>query len=73
MQVEKVQNELDGLAATLKQVELYNEQMKGEIAVTRRCPSVITSACAPDMPTLVKLPLRNNETCLMFSEDDGSV
>ena len=36
LQVEKVQNELDGLAATLKQVELYNEQMKGEIAVTRR-------------------------------------
>lgn len=36
MKVEKVQNELDGLAATLKQVELYNEQMKGEIAVTRR-------------------------------------
>lgn len=36
-QVEKVQSELDGLAATLKQVELYNEQMKGEIAVTRRC------------------------------------
>lgn len=35
-QVEKVQSELDGLAATLKQVELYNEQMKGEIAVTRR-------------------------------------
>lgn len=37
IQVEKVQAELDGLAATLKQVELYNEQMKGEIAVTRRC------------------------------------
>lgn len=37
-----MQNELDGLAATLKQVELYNEQMKGEIAVTRRCLSVIT-------------------------------
>ena len=36
MQAEKVQAELDGLAATLKQVELYNEQMKGEIAVTRR-------------------------------------
>lgn len=36
LQVEKVQSELDGLAATLKQVELYNEQMKGEIAVTRR-------------------------------------
>ncbi|KAL3137705.1 hypothetical protein ABBQ38_004975 [Trebouxia sp. C0009 RCD-2024] len=36
LKVEKVQSELDGLAATLKQVELYNEQMKGEIAVTRR-------------------------------------
>ncbi|DBA91706.1 TPA: hypothetical protein ACH3X1_003305 [Trebouxia sp. C0004] len=36
LKVEKVQNELDGLAATLKQVELYNDQMKGEIAVTRR-------------------------------------
>ncbi|KAA6423115.1 MAG: hypothetical protein FRX49_07102 [Trebouxia sp. A1-2] len=36
LKVEKVQNELDGLAATLKQVELYNEQMKSEIAVTRR-------------------------------------
>ena len=35
-QVEKVQSELDDLAATLKQVELYNEQTKGEIAVTRR-------------------------------------
>lgn len=31
-----MQSEVDGLAATLKQVELYNEQMKGEIAVTRR-------------------------------------
>lgn len=36
-----MQNELDGLAATLKQVELYNEQMKSEIAVTRRWLSVI--------------------------------
>lgn len=42
MQVEKVQHELDGLAATLKQVELYNEQMKGEIAVTRRYAAVVT-------------------------------
>lgn len=42
LQVEKVQHELDGLAATLKQVELYNEQMKGEIAVTRRYAAVIT-------------------------------
>ena len=42
MQVEKVQAELDGLAATLKQVELYNEQMKGEIAVTRRCTSSLS-------------------------------
>ena len=36
LQVEKVQSELDGLAATLKQVERYNEQMQGKIAVTRR-------------------------------------
>ncbi len=35
-QVEKQQLELDRLAATLKQVEAYNENMKGEIAVTRR-------------------------------------
>ncbi len=35
-QVEKNQLELDRLAATLKQVEAYNEAMKGEIAVTRR-------------------------------------
>ncbi|KAG2423494.1 hypothetical protein HXX76_015242 [Chlamydomonas incerta] len=34
--VEKFQLELDRLGATLKQVEEYNEAMKGEIAVTRR-------------------------------------
>lgn len=34
--VEKHQLELDRLGATLKQVETYNEQMKGEVAVTRR-------------------------------------
>lgn len=34
--VEKHQLELDRLGATLKQVEAYNEAMKGEIAVTRR-------------------------------------
>jgi len=34
--VEKHQMELDRLAATLKQIEDYNEQMKSEIAVTRR-------------------------------------
>jgi len=28
--------ELDRLGATLKQIETYNEEMKGEIAVTRR-------------------------------------
>ena len=33
---EKFQAELDQLAMTLRQVEAYNEQMKGEIAVTRR-------------------------------------
>ena len=40
-----MQNELDGLAATPKQVELYNEQMKGEIAVTRRYASGVTMTC----------------------------
>lgn len=35
-QVEKFQGELDKLGATLKQIEEYNEQMKSEIAVTRR-------------------------------------
>ena len=34
--VEKHQMELDRLGATLKQIETYNEEMKGEIAVTRR-------------------------------------
>jgi len=34
--VEQHQLELDRLGATLKQVEAYNEAMKGEIAVTRR-------------------------------------
>eukprot|EP00877_Chromochloris_zofingiensis_P014228 jgi/Chrzof1/9059/Cz03g34170.t1 len=33
---EQVQRELDRLGSTLKQIESYNEQMKGEIAVTRR-------------------------------------
>jgi hypothetical protein len=28
--------ELDRLGATLKQIETYNEEMKSEIAVTRR-------------------------------------
>lgn len=31
-----MQRELDRLGSTLKQIESYNEQMKGEIAVTRR-------------------------------------
>eukprot|EP00192_Tetraselmis_astigmatica_P001068 CAMPEP_0117679654 /NCGR_PEP_ID=MMETSP0804-20121206/17928_1 /TAXON_ID=1074897 /ORGANISM="Tetraselmis astigmatica, Strain CCMP880" /LENGTH=1089 /DNA_ID=CAMNT_0005489087 /DNA_START=114 /DNA_END=3381 /DNA_ORIENTATION=- len=34
--VQQFQDELDKLAATLKQIEAYNEQMKDEIAVTRR-------------------------------------
>jgi len=34
--VEKCQMEVDRLSATLKQIESYNEQMKSEIAVTRR-------------------------------------
>ena len=33
---DQYQGELDQLAMTLRQVEAYNEQMKGEIAVTRR-------------------------------------
>lgn len=33
---ETFQRELDRLAATLKQIEKYNDEMKGEIAVTRR-------------------------------------
>eukprot|EP00878_Enallax_costatus_P030136 GHUV01032788.1.p1 GENE.GHUV01032788.1~~GHUV01032788.1.p1 ORF type:complete len:692 (+),score=266.59 GHUV01032788.1:452-2527(+) len=33
---EAVQRELDRLGATLRQIEAYNESMKGEIAVTRR-------------------------------------
>jgi hypothetical protein len=36
MQAEAVQRELDRLGATLRQIEAYNESMKGEIAVTRR-------------------------------------
>lgn len=36
MQAEAVQRELDRLGFTLKQIEAYNESMKGEIAVTRR-------------------------------------
>lgn len=35
-QVDKYQLELDRLSATLKQIEEYNEQMKSEIAATRR-------------------------------------
>ncbi len=35
-QMYKNQAELDALSATLRQVELYNEEMKSEIAVTRR-------------------------------------
>lgn len=31
-----MQRELDRLGATLRQIEAYNESMKGEIAVTRR-------------------------------------
>jgi len=43
-QVEKQQLELDRLAATLKQVETYNENMKGEIAVTRRAAYAVEGA-----------------------------
>ena len=32
----KNQSELDALNETIRQVKLYNEEMKGEIAVTRR-------------------------------------
>ena len=35
-QLYKNQAELDALSATLRQVELYNEETKCEIAVTRR-------------------------------------
>mmetsp|Transcript_13022 Transcript_13022/g.26684 ORF Transcript_13022/g.26684 Transcript_13022/m.26684 type:complete len:924 (+) Transcript_13022:121-2892(+) len=35
-QVVKNQSELDALNETIRQVKLYNEEMKGEIAVTRR-------------------------------------
>ena len=35
-QLYKNQAELDALSATLRQVELYNQEMKSEIAVTRR-------------------------------------
>jgi hypothetical protein len=41
-----VQLELDRLAATLKQVESYNEAMKGEIAVTRRAAYAAEGAVA---------------------------
>eukprot|EP00976_Prorocentrum_cordatum_P029122 592473-Prorocentrum_minimum.AAC.1 len=40
MQVEKFHVELDKLNGTLKQIEAYNEQMKNEIAVTRRATYV---------------------------------
>jgi septal ring factor EnvC (AmiA/AmiB activator) len=43
-QVEKFQTELDKLNGTLKQIEAYNEQMKGEIAVTRRATYVAEEA-----------------------------
>lgn len=36
LQAEAVQRELDRLGTTLRQIEAYNESMKGEIAVTRR-------------------------------------
>ena len=36
LQVDKYQADLDRLTSTLKQIELYNEEMKSEIAVTRR-------------------------------------
>eukprot|EP00854_Cymbomonas_tetramitiformis_P019643 gene19643-23495_t len=39
-QTEKFQMELDKLNSTLKQIEAYNEQMKNEIAVTRRATYV---------------------------------
>lgn len=44
--MEKQQLELDRLAATLKQVEAYNETMKGEIAVTRRAAYAAEGAVA---------------------------
>jgi phage-related tail protein len=36
LQAEAVKRELDRLGTTLRQIEAYNESMKGEIAVTRR-------------------------------------
>ena len=39
-QVSRFQAELDKLSGTLKQIEAYNEQMKNEIAVTRRATYV---------------------------------
>ena len=36
LQVEGFQSETDKLAASLKNIEKYNEEMKGEIAVTKR-------------------------------------
>lgn len=35
-QAEAVQKELDKLGSTLRQIQAYNDSMKGEIAVTRR-------------------------------------
>ena len=40
LKVERFQLELDKLNGTLKQIEAYNEQMKNEIAVTRRATYV---------------------------------
>ena len=36
LQVDVFQSETDKLAASLKNIEKYNEEMKGEIAVTKR-------------------------------------
>ena len=36
VQADQIQEEMDRLSAALKQIELHNEDMKGEIAVTRR-------------------------------------
>ena len=52
-QVEGYQGELDRVAATLKQVEAYNEAMKGEIAVTRRAAYAAEGRLAGVMPWLV--------------------
>lgn len=41
-----LQKELDALAGTLKQIEAYNEQMKSEIAVTRRATYVAEESVA---------------------------